>query len=58
MKAAILKKDVKLFNSKFSKNKKFQVARNALTMTPLNDIATNWDAYSKVNYNFSNVIKG
>ena len=58
MKPAILKKDIKSFQTNFSKNDKFKVTRNALTISNLNDIATNWDAYSKINHSFSNVIKG
>ena len=58
MKSSILKNDIKSFKTNFSKNDKSRVARNALTISNLNDIATNWDAYSKVNYNFSNVVKG
>ena len=34
------------------------MTRNALTISNLNDIATNWDAYSKINHNFSDIIKG
>ena len=58
MKPEILKKDIKSFQSNFSKNDKFRVTRNALTISNLNDIATNWDAYSKINHNFSDVVKG
>ena len=58
MKSAIAKKDIKSFNATFSKNDKFKVTRNALTISNLNDVATNWDAYSKINHNFSNVVKG
>ena len=58
MKASILKNDIKSFQTNFSKNDKSKVARNALTISNLNDIATNWDAYSKINYNFSNIVKG
>jgi bleomycin hydrolase len=58
MKSSILKNDIKSFQTNFSNNDKSRVARNALTITNLNDIATDWDAYSNVNYNFSNVVKG
>ena len=58
MKPEILKKDIKSFHSNFSKNDKSRVARNTLTITNLNDIATDWDAYSKINHNFSEVVKG
>ena len=58
MKSAIAKKDIKSYNATFSKNDKFKVTRNALTISNLNDVATNWDAYSKINHNFSNVVKG
>ena len=58
MKPEILKKDIQSFKTNFTKNDKFKVTRNALTITNLNDIATNWDAYSKINHNFSNVVKG
>ena len=58
MKPSIAKKDIKSFQTTFSKNDKFRVTRNALTISNINDIATNWDAYSKINHNFSTVIKG
>ena len=58
MNPSILKKDIKSFHSNFSKNDKSRIARNALTITNLNDIATDWDAYSKINHNFSEVVKG
>ena len=58
MKPPIAKKDIKSFKTTFSKNDKFKITRNALTISNLNDIATNWDAYSKINHNFSTVIKG
>ena len=58
MKPSIAKKDIKSFQITFSKNDKFKVTRNALTISNLNDIATNWSAYSKINHNFSTVIKG
>ena len=57
MKPSIAKKDIKLFQTTFSKNDKFKITRNALTISNLNDIATNWDAYSKINHNFSDIIK-
>ena len=58
MKSSIVKNDIKSFKANFSNNDKSRVARNALTISNLNDVATNWDAYSKINYNFSNIVKG
>ena len=46
MKPAILKKDVKSFQSNFSKNNKFKVTRNALTISnprlPIQRLNSSW----------------
>ena len=48
---------IKIFKNKFLRNNKNTASRNALIKNDLASVALNWENYSKINHNFSNLIK-
>ena len=48
---------IKTFKNKFLKNKKNTALRNALIKNDLANVALNWENFSQINHNFSNLIK-
>ena len=48
---------IKTFKNKFLRNNKNTASRNALIKNDLASVALNWENYSKINHNFSNLIK-
>lgn len=57
MKDIISEKNIAKFNKNYTKSKKNDVVRHALTKTPLSDIAYNLDSYYSSDFNFSVDIK-
>ena len=49
--------EVKKFKNKFLRNNKNTAARNALIKNDLANVALNWENFSQINHNFSNLIK-
>ena len=48
---------IKTFKSKFLRNNKNTASRNALIKNDLANVALNWENFSQINHNFSNLIK-
>ena len=48
---------LKTFKNKFLRNNKNTASRNALIKNDLASVALNWENYTKINHNFSNLIK-
>ena len=48
---------IKSFKNKFLRNNKNTASRNALIKNDLANVALNWENYSQINHNFSNLIK-
>jgi len=48
---------IKIFKNKFLKNNKNTASRNALIKNDLANVALNWENFSQINHNFSNLIK-
>ena len=48
---------IKTFKNKFLKNNKNTASRNALIKNDLANVALNWENFSQINHNFSNLIK-
>ena len=49
--------EIKRFKKKFLKNNKNTASRNALIKNDLANVALNWENFSQINHNFSNLIK-
>jgi Aminopeptidase C len=49
--------EIKRFKNKFLRNNKNTASRNALIKNDLGNVALNWENFSKINHNFSNLIK-
>ena len=49
--------DVKKYKKKFLRNNKNTASRNALIKNDLGNVALNWENFSQINHNFSNLIK-
>ena len=49
--------EVKRFKKKFLRNNKNTASRNALIKNDLGNVALNWENFSQINHNFSNLIK-
>ena len=48
---------IKSFKNKFLRNNKNTASRNALIKNDLANVALNWENFSQINHNFSNLIK-
>ena len=48
---------IKKLKNKFLKNNKNTALRNALIKNDLANVALNWENFSQINHNFSNLIK-
>ncbi len=48
---------IKTFKNKFLRNNKNTASRNALIKNDLANVALNWENFSQINHNFSNLIK-
>ncbi len=48
---------IKSFKNKFLKNNKNTASRNALIKNDLANVALNWENFTQINHNFSNLIK-
>ena len=48
---------IKTFKNKFLRNNKNTASRNALIKNDLSNVALNWENFSQINHNFSNLIK-
>ena len=48
---------IKTFKNKFLRNNKNTASRNALIKNDLASVALNWENFSQINHNFSNLIK-
>ncbi len=48
---------IKTFKNKFIRNNKNTASRNALIKNDLANVALNWENFSQINHNFSNLIK-
>ena len=48
---------IKFFKNKFLRNNKNTASRNALIKNDLANVALNWENFSQINHNFSNLIK-
>ncbi len=48
---------IKTFKNKFLRNNKNTASRNALIKNDLANVALNWENYTQINHNFSNLIK-
>ncbi len=48
---------IKTFKNKFLRNNKNKASRNALIKNDLANVALNWENFSQINHNFSNLIK-
>ena len=49
--------EIKRLKNKFLKNNKNTASRNALIKNDLANVALNWENFSQINHNFSNLIK-
>ena len=49
--------DVNKLKNKFLRNNKNTASRNALIKNDLSNVALNWENFSQINHNFSNLIK-
>ena len=57
MKSAISKNNISKFNREFKDCRTSKISRNALTRSPINDIAMDWDAFRLIDHTYSDVIK-
>ena len=53
MKDQITIRHINKFNNNFNKNINNISSRNALIKNDLNNVALNWDSFSKINHSFS-----
>ena len=47
---------IRTYKNKFLKNNKNTASRNALIKNDLASVALNWENFSQINHNFSNLI--
>ena len=47
---------IKSFKNKFLRNNKNTASRNALIKNDLSNVALNWENFTQINHNFSNII--
>ena len=58
MKKSITKDNINLFRNSYQSEPQHRITRNALTRTKVQDVAMNWDAFSVINHEYSNVVEG
>ena len=54
----ILKKEIKNYSREYESCDTCTIATNALTQKNINEVAVNWNAYSKINHQFSHKVSG
>ena len=49
--------DIKKYKKQFLKNNKNTASRNALIKNDINNVALNWENFTRINHHFSHLIK-
>ncbi|MBC8213337.1 MAG: C1 family peptidase [Candidatus Marinimicrobia bacterium] len=58
MKNSISTKNINSFKNTYNSEPQHKITRNALTQSKIQDVAMNWDAFSLINHEFSDVVDG